>query len=87
MIYSIKVTDLRQKGDRFLLSAVNNGCLPLTCVQAGVVEMNGSFKSRDNRDSINPREEITASVQIENDRFYGLVVRTAEGVGEIYYRA
>jgi len=86
IIYSVKITDFSQNGNRISLSILNNGSLPLTSFQVGLITMNGFFKSQSYFDFINPKEAITATIEIRNNEFYALSIRTAEGVGEILYR-
>ena len=86
IIYSVKITGFAHKKDRFSLSILNNGPLRLTDIQIGLIEMNGSFKSQDNFDCINPGETITTTIEIKSSEFYALSIRTAEDVGEILYR-
>lgn len=86
-IYSIKV-DARQDGKLVSLVVKNNGRLPLTRVEAGLMLRDGSFSLRSDFPCLNLNESVTTSTEINVDtrRFYAVMVRTAEGVGEIFYR-
>ncbi len=83
--HSIKITAFAHKNNMFLLSILNNGSLPITDIQIGLIEMNCSFILHDNCNHINPRETITFTIKIKNNEFHALIIRTAEGVGEIVY--
>lgn len=84
--YSLKMTKFGQNGSKVSLSILNNGCLPLTNVQIGLVEMNGSFKSQADHKSISPGELISNTIEIGDAEFCALGVKSAEGVGEVLYR-
>lgn len=86
IIYSMKIEHISQKGDKLSLSIFNNGSLPLTALQVGLITMNGSFESRDNFSHIIPKGSITTTIEIRDNNFYALGIKTAEGVGEILYR-
>ena len=86
IIYSLRIAGFSQNGNRISLSILNNGSLPLTSFKVGLITMNGFFKLQSYFDFINPKETITATIEIRNNVFYALSIRTAEGVGEILYR-
>lgn len=85
-IYCLKVVSFGQSGDRVTLSICNNGSLPITDLRVGLIKMDGFLESQGNSSCVNPREIITTTVEIKDNEFYALGIRTAEGVGEIFYR-
>ncbi|AMM40025.1 ABC transporter ATP-binding protein [Candidatus Desulfofervidus auxilii] len=85
IIYSIKIINFYQNGDKISLSILNNGHVPLTNVQVGTIIRNGFFLSQNNFKQINPKDEICCEIKIRNSEYYALGIKTNEGVGEILY--
>lgn len=85
IIYSVKIADFSHNKNRFSLSILNNGSLPLTDIQIGLIKMSGFFKSQNHFNLLNPKEVVTTTIKIGRSRFYAVGIKTSEGVGEILY--
>jgi len=83
-IYSIKITKFSQNDNKLTLSVKNNGFVPLSNLEIGLLTTS-KFHSLYKRQFINPQELIIATIEVIEKKFYVLIIKTGEGVGEIYY--
>jgi len=86
-VYSLRV-EIEQVEKIISLVINNNGGLPLTNVEAGLTLRDGSFRLQSTFSRMNPKASVTTQVKIDvsADKLYAVTVRTAEGVGDIFYR-
>jgi hypothetical protein len=83
-IYSIKITKFSQNDNKLTLSVKNNGFVPLSNLEIGLLTTS-KFYSLYKKEFLNPQELIIATIEVIEKKFYVLIIKTGEGVGEIYY--
>lgn len=85
-IFSIKIVQLSQKKDNILLTILNNGSSQLNDIQIGLININGHFRLFIKHEFLCPRQKITVAIDIKNNDFHALGIKTLEGIGEIIYK-
>jgi len=83
-IYSIKITKFSQNDNKLTFSVKNNGFVPLSNLKIGLLTTS-KFHSLYEKQFINPQELITATIELIEKKFYALIIKSGEGIGEIYY--
>jgi len=83
-IYSLSINEFHQNDNKLMLSVKNNGSELLSKIEIGLLTTS-KFHSLYKKQFINPQELITVTIEVVKKEFYALIIKTGEGVGEIYY--
>ncbi|MDW8002779.1 MAG: hypothetical protein RMJ39_08960 [Deltaproteobacteria bacterium] len=88
-LYSIKISSFQLKNKDAILNITSNGDLTLKGVETGFIEQNGMFRLESHTEKLAPKQTVLVKVKLKvelpDGDFYGVVVKSREGVGDVVY--
>lgn len=89
MLPSIKISSFQLKDKDAILNITSNGDLTLKGVETGFIEQNGMFRLESHTEKLAPKQTVLVKVKLKvelpDGDFYGGVVKSREGVGDVVY--